>query len=140
MENFDYKKYLKNNPLLKEDLGRTGDSLGYEGGGIPDSDVKDEDHEHEWEDTGDEEGMFTGEEECKVCGLRRSVYEEDIIQENPQMEAAIDLFKMMGQDEKKAIESAKVFITSVQKEGLDIKKISKSQLKEAIKKIIKENI
>ena len=66
MENFDYKKYLKDNPLLKE----------YEGGGIPDSDVEHEDHEHDWEDTGDEEGMFTGEEECKVCGLRRSVYEE----------------------------------------------------------------
>ena len=59
MENFDYKKYLKNNPLLKE----------YEGGGIPDSDVKDEDHEHEWEDTGDEEGMFTGEEEFKICSF-----------------------------------------------------------------------
>ena len=107
MENFDYKKYLKDNPLLKEeeitkeDLGRTGDSLGYEGGGIPDSDVEHEDHEHEWEDTGDEEGMFTGEEECKICGLRRSVYEGKLPSEG---------------------------------------KMTKSQLKEAIKKIIKENI
>ena len=96
MENFDYKKYLKDNPLLKEDHLQ-----GHEGGGIPDSDVKDEDHEHEWEDTGDEEGMFTGEEECKICGLRRSVYEGKLPSEG---------------------------------------KMTKSQLKEAIKKIIKENI
>ena len=63
MDTFDLRKFLKENKLK-------------ENNGIPDSDVEHEDHEHDWEDRGDEEGTFTGEEECKVCGLRRSVYEE----------------------------------------------------------------
>ena len=190
MENFDYKKYLKNNPLLKEgefteedmfaylgamgfgeaeleafkilstpeekieymvkggidqsqaksmldqlkeDLGRTGDSWGYEGGGIPDSDIEHDDHEHDWEDTGDEEGMFTGEEECKICGLRRSVYDGDKKfkdYEGPSIEDVASRPENIG-----------AWTPSDQKEGdLFEKKITKSQLKEAIKRIINEKI
>ena len=130
MENFDYKKYLKNNPLLneeeitKEDLGRTGDSWGYEGGGIPDSDVEDKDHEHEWEDTGDEEGMFTGEEECKICGLRRSVYDEN---------------KKFKDYEGPSIEDVASRPENIEKWQTKEGKISKSQLREMIWKIISED-
>ena len=60
MKEFNYKDYLKNNPLLGE---------GHEGGGIPDSDIE-SDHEHQWEDIGDNE------EECKICGLKRSITSE----------------------------------------------------------------
>ena len=172
MKNFDYKKYLKNNPLLNEDHFQ-----GHEGGGIPDSDVEHEDHEHEWEDTGDEEGTFTGEEECKVCGLRRSVYEEDGGFEDYEGPSIADIasepenienwltkedLPLKGKENvdsyiKKWNDKMKGSSRSTAKDWVDgikgiskedkesilkgIKgKISKSQLREAIKKIINEKI